>query len=59
MTQRLDLRMSNKHGKIQDNSAKNKKLKIIDPTWNDELDLPDGFYSVSDIQFYIENILKK
>ena len=28
---------------------KNNKLKTIAPTWNDEFDLPDGFYSVSDI----------
>ena len=37
---------------------KNNKLKIIAPTWNDELKLPDGFYSVSDIQDYIEHIIK-
>ena len=24
------------------------------PTWNDEFELTDGFYSVSDIQDYIE-----
>ena len=33
---------------------KNKKLKTIAPTWNDEFELPDGSYSVSDIQDYIE-----
>ena len=38
---------------------KNNKLKIISPTWNDEFELPDGFYSVSDIQDYIEYIIKK
>ena len=27
----------------------NNKLKIIGPTWNDEFELPDGSYSVSDI----------
>ena len=32
---------------------KNNKLKIIAPAWNDEFELPDGFYSVSDIQDYI------
>ena len=35
------------------------KLKIIALTWNDEFKLPDGFYSVLDIQDYIEYIIKK
>ena len=26
------------------------ELKIIGPTWNDEFELPDGSYSMSDIQ---------
>ena len=34
----------------------NKKFKISAPTWNDEFDLPDGSYSISDIQDYFENI---
>ena len=34
-------------------------MKILAPTWNDEFELPDGFYSVSDIQDYIEYIIKK
>ena len=29
---------------------KNKKLQILAPTWNDELELTDGSYSMSDIQ---------
>ena len=28
-------------------------------TWNDEFDLPDGSYSISDIQGYFEFIIKK
>ena len=32
--------------------CKNNKLIIIVPTWNDEFELPDGSYSVSDIQDY-------
>ena len=28
-------------------------------TWNEELELPDGSYSISDIQDYFEYILKK
>ena len=35
----------------------NNKLKIIAPTWNDEFELPDGSYSASDIQHYIEFII--
>ena len=38
---------------------KNNKLKIIAPTWNDDLELPDGSYSVSGIQDYTEYIIKK
>ena len=33
----------------------NNKFKI----WNDEFNLPDGSYSVSDIQDYFEYIIKK
>ena len=29
------------------------------PTWNDKFELPDGSYSVSDVQDYFEYILKK
>ena len=32
----------------------NNKLKIIVRTWSDEFELPDGFYSLSDIQDYTE-----
>ena len=35
------------------------KFKISAPTWNDEINLPDGSYSVSDIQYYFEYIIKK
>ena len=38
---------------------KNRTLKIIAPTWNDELELPDGSYFVSDIRHYMEYIIKK
>ena len=37
----------------------NNKFKISAPTWNDTFDLPDGSYSVSDIQDYFEYIIKK
>ena len=37
-------------------SYNNNKFKISAPTWNDEFELPDGSYSVSDIQDYFEYI---
>ena len=40
-------------------SCNNNKFKISDPTWSEEFKLPDGSYSVSDIQDYFEYILKK
>ena len=70
LSQRLDWRSSSKHVALQKLSIyytwknlrkqyKNNKLKIIDPTRNDEFKLPDGPYPVSDIQDYIEYIIKK
>ena len=40
-------------------SYNNNKFKISAPTWNEEFTLPDGSYSVSDIQDYFKYILKK
>ena len=37
----------------------NNKFKISALTWNDTFDLPDGSYSISDIQDYFEFIIKK
>ena len=37
---------------------KNNKLKIIASIRNDEFELPHGFYSVSDIEDYIEYVIK-
>ena len=37
----------------------NNKFKISAPTWNETFDLPDGSYSISDIQDYFEFIIKK
>ena len=70
LSQRLDLRSSKKYVALQNLSIYytwknirkqflNNKLKIIVPTGNDEFELPDGYYSVSDIQHYIEFIIKK
>ena len=66
---RLDLRGSDKHVALQNLSIcytrenlrkqnKNNKLKAIAPTWKDEFELPNGSYSVLDIQDYIEFIIK-
>ena len=38
---------------------KNNNIKISDPTWNDELNLFDESYSMSDILQYFEYISKK
>ena len=38
---------------------KSNKFKISAPTWNDFFDLPDGSYSIADIQDYFEFIIKK
>ena len=70
LSQRLDLRSLDKHVALQNLSIyytrknirkqyKSNELKIIASTWNDELELSDGSYSVSDIQDYIEYIIKK
>ena len=37
----------------------NNKFKISAPTWNETFDLPDGSYDISEIQDYIEYIIKK
>ena len=70
LTNKLDLRM----GKIVislsnlsicyawkniKSSYNNNKFKISAPTWTDEFELPDGSYSMSDVQDYFEYILKK
>ena len=39
-------------------SYKNNKFKVPAPTWNEELELPDGSYSVSNSQDYFKYILK-
>ena len=70
LSQRLYLRSSDKHSALQNLSIyytrknirkqyKKNNLKIIAPPLNDEFELPDGFYSVSDIQDYIEFITKR
>ena len=38
---------------------KNNKFKILAPTWNETFELPDGSYNISEMQDYIEYIIKK
>ena len=38
---------------------KNNKFKISAPSCNETFDLPDGWYNISEIQDYIEYIIKK
>ena len=40
-------------------SCKNNNFKISTPTWNEKFQLPDGSYSVSDVQECVEYIFKK
>ena len=40
-------------------SYKNNMLEISALTWNEEFELPDGSYSVSEIQDHFEYIIKK
>ena len=47
------------HRKIYKKSYKNNKFEISAPTWNEEFQLLDGSYSVSDYQEYFEYIIKK
>ena len=63
LTDKLDLRVDKKVIALSNfsiyytwNNIKclynNNKFKISAPTWNEEFTLPDGSYSVSDIQDY-------
>ena len=67
LTDKLDLRRGEKSIALSNlsiyytwknikNSYNNNKFKISAPTWNDEFELPDGSYSISDIQDYFEYI---
>ena len=70
LQQRLDLKSSDKYVALQSlpiyytwknirQQHKNNKLKvIISPIWNNEFELLDGSYSVSDIQNHMEYIIK-
>ena len=70
LTDKLDLRLDKKVIALSNasmyytwnnikSSYNNNKFKISTPTWNEEFTLPDGSYSVSDIQDFFQYILKK
>ena len=70
LTDKLDLRNPNKNMALANLSIyytwknvkstyNNNKFKISAPTWNEAFDLPDGSYNISEIQDYIEYIIKK
>ena len=40
-------------------SYENNNFKIAAPTWNKKIELPNGSYSVSDIQDYFDYVIKK
>ena len=46
------------YGKKIRKSHKNNKSKISAPPWNEEFELPDGSYSISDIREYFGYILR-
>ena len=67
---KLDLKNPNKNmelgslsiyytSKNVNSTYNNNKFKISAPTWNETFDLPDGSYNISEIQDYIEYIIKK
>ena len=70
LTDKLDLRRGEKTVALSNlsiyytwknikSSYNNNKFKISAPTWSEEFELPDGSYSISDIQDYFKYILKK
>ena len=70
LTNKLDLRRGQKSVTLSNlsiyytwknvkSSYNNNKFKISAPTWSEKFKLPDGSYSISDIQDYFEYILKK
>ena len=67
---KLDLRNPNKNMALANLSIyytcknvkstyNNNEFEISAPTWNETFDLPDGSYNISEIQDYIEYIIKK
>ena len=70
LTNKIDLRRKDKYIALSDlciyyiwknikKSCKNIKFKMSVLTWNEEFELADESYSITDIQDYFEYILKK
>ena len=70
LTDKIDLRRKDKYIALSNlsiyytwknikKSYKNNKFKISAPAWNEEFELLDGSYSISDIEDYFEYIFKK
>ena len=70
LTDKLDLKIPNKNMALGNLSIcytwknvkstyNNNQFKISAHTWNETFDLPDGPYNISEIQNYIEYIIKK
>ena len=70
LSERMNLRDSQKYIALSNLSIyytwknvkkeyKNGKFKITAPTWNEEFELPDGSYTVADINDYFQFIIKK
>ena len=70
LTDKIDLKDSKKNMVLSNLSiyytwkniqseCNNNKFKISAPAWNDTFDLPDGSYSIEDIQDYFEFIINK
>ena len=70
LTDKLDLRRGQKTVALSNlsiyytwknikSSYSNNRFKMSAPTWSEEFELPNGSYSISDIQDYFEHILKK
>ena len=70
LTDKLDLRRGQKTVALSNlsiyytwkkikSSYNTNKFKISTPTWIEDFELPDGSYSISDIQDYFEYILEK
>ena len=70
LSDKINLKRSNKYVALSNlkqllymekykKSYKNNKFEISAPTWNEEFELPDWSYSVSDVQPYFECIIKR
>ena len=70
LTDKIDLKRKDKYIALSNLSIyytwknikmlyKDNKFKISVPTWNEEFELPDRSYSISDIQGYFEYVFKK